>query len=235
MQDNRLPSLKPLGDIAWQLRWPDDSLQTTAQITALTREALQAFAADKIEVVPGLATLTFIPTALVDEEQLRTGIEQLINAVDLETSHSPRVVELPLCYDGDCGPDLDEIARHANLSREDVIERHLDGEYLVAMLGFSPGFPYLRGLPPELATPRRATPRLQIPAGSVGIAGTQTGIYPQATPGGWQLLGRTPTRLFSLDESPPTLLQPGDLVRFRRIDAADFARLQAAREHGADP
>ena len=100
------------------------------------------------------------------------------------------------------------------------------------MLGFAPGFPYLRGLPVELATPRRASPRLKIPAGSVGIAGTQTGIYPQATPGGWQLIGRTPTCLFALEQTPPAFLQPGDRVRFRRIDATEFAALQAAAQGG---
>jgi inhibitor of KinA len=226
------PLLFPLGDTAWQLRWPDDSLQSTRQITALARAGLKFFAADKIEVVPGLATLTFIPAGLVDEAVLHARIEKLLQEADAAVADPARVIELPICYDGDCGPDLDEIARHTGLNRDEVFARHLGGEYLVAMLGFSPGFPYLRGLPPGLATPRRATPRLQIPAGSVGIAGTQTGIYPQATPGGWQLLGRTPTRLFALDQASPTLLQPGDLVRFRRINEAEFTALLDSPEEG---
>lgn len=234
MLENRLPSLQPLGDTAWQLRWPDDShLEPTRQITTLARAALHQFAGEPIEVVPGLATLTFIPAGLVDDEVLRARIEQLIAENTGEAHVSSRVIELPICYDDEYGPDLDEIARHTRLNRDEVIARHLGGEYLVAMLGFSPGFPYLRGLPPELATPRRATPRLQIPAGSVGIAGSQTGIYPQATPGGWQLLGRIPARLFTLDQSPPALLQAGDRVRFRRIDAAEFAALQYESEKGA--
>lgn len=235
MQDNRLPSLQPLGDTAWQLRWPDDSLQATRQITALARAALKSLAADKIEVVPGLVTLTFTAAGLVDEDVLQAQIEKLLQETNLDAYETTRIIELPICYDGDCGPDLDEIARHTGLSRDEVIARHLHGEYLVALLGFSPGFPYLRGLPLELATPRRATPRLQIPAGSVGIAGTQTGIYPQATPGGWQLLGRTPVRLFSLNQNPPSLLQPGDEVRFHRIDAAEFAALQSSAEKGTAP
>ncbi len=225
--------LFPLADNAWILRWDDDSQQSTRQITALARTALNSFAADKIEVVPGLATLTFIPAGLFDEEVLRARIERLLEETDAVASEPSRMIELPICYDGECGPDLDEVAQHTGLSRDEVIARHLGGEYLVAMLGFSPGFPYLRGLPPELATPRRATPRLQIPAGSVGIAGPQTGIYPQATPGGWQLLGRTPVLLFSLDQIPPTLLQPGDVVRFRRIGAKEFAALQDSAEKGS--
>jgi len=225
------PSLQPLGDLSWIVRWSDDSRETTRQITALAQRALQEFADERIDVVPGLATLTFIATELADDDALRARIEALLQATSTDAADAVRIIELPICYDSDCSPDLTEVARHAGLSTDEVIARHLAAEYLVAMLGFAPGFPYLRGLPPELAMPRRASPRLQIPAGSVGIAGTQTGIYPQATPGGWQLIGRTPTPLFALDQTPPALLQPGDRVRFRRIDTAQFKTLQSAALH----
>ena len=234
MQENSPPQLVPLADTAWQLRWTGEpELATTRQITALAQRSMQVFQDEQIEVVPGLATLTFIPARLADDDLLQARIEQLVRESSAQGQDSARIIELPICYDGEYGPDLPEVARHAGLSSDEVIARHLQSEYLVAMLGFSPGFPYLRGLPPELATPRRATPRLQIPAGSVGIAGTQTGIYPQATPGGWQLIGRTPARLFALDQSPPALLQPGDHVRFRRIDATEFISLQEAAAKGA--
>ncbi len=224
----RSVSLEPLADTAWIVRWDDDSFETTRQIAALAQRAMQVFKDESIDVVPGLTTLTFISAGITDDEALRARIEQLLRETSIHTHDNSRIIELPICYDGEFGPDVDEVARHAGLSTDEVIARHLRGEYLVAMLGFSPGFPYLRGLPPELATPRRATPRLQILAGSVGIAGTQTGIYPQATPGGWQLIGRTPTPLFTLEQSPPTLLQPGDRVCFRRIDAAEYVALQEA-------
>jgi inhibitor of KinA len=112
------------------------------------------------------------------------------------------------------------------LTTDDVIEIHSRATYRVHMLGFAPGFPYLGGMSPEIAAPRRSAPRLKVPAGSVGIAGSQTGIYSLETPGGWQVIGRTPLALFRPTEAPPTLLSPGDLVRFRPITAEDFAALR---------
>jgi 5-oxoprolinase (ATP-hydrolysing) subunit B len=123
-------------------------------------------------------------------------------------------VEIRVRYGGADGPDLDEVAAVHDLSPSDVVELHADATYRVLFLGFAPGFAYLGGLPPGLATPRRSTPRTRVPAGSVGIAGEQTGVYPLAMPGGWQLIGRTDTVLWDLSRPSPALLQPGDLVRF---------------------
>lgn len=232
MVNSMSPSLAPLADTAWIVRWENDSLETTRQITALAQRSMRVFAGESIEIVPGLTSLTFIGAEFADDQRLQARIEQLLSESSTHAHDDSRLIELPICYDGEFGPDLDEVAHHADLGPDDVIARHLAAEYLVAMLGFSPGFPYLRGLPPELAAPRRASPRLKIPAGSVGIAGTQTGIYPQATPGGWQLIGRTPACLFALDQSPPALLQPGDRVRFRRIDTAEFTALQEVGAKG---
>ena len=128
---------------------------------------------------------------------------------------TPRTVEIPVCYGGAYGPDLEEVAHRHRLSPEDVVALHARGTYVVYMIGFAPGFAYLGGLPPELATPRRAEPRTAVPAGSVGIGGSQTGVYPLALPGGWQLIGRTPLRLFDPARPPPSLLDVGDRVRFR--------------------
>jgi inhibitor of KinA len=125
-----------------------------------------------------------------------------------------RIVEIPVRYGGEFGPDLDEVARHAGLSPERVVDLHASARYLVHFLGFSPGFPYLGGLPPELATPRLAVPRKLVRAGSVAIGGSHAGIYPMDSPGGWRILGRTPVRLFDADASPPALLAMGDGVRF---------------------
>ena len=125
-----------------------------------------------------------------------------------------RVVEIPVCYGGEFGPDLEEVARHAGLSPERVVELHASADYLVYFVGFATCFPYLGGLPPELATPRLSAPRKNVPAGSVAIGGTQAGIYPLASPGGWQIVGRTPLPLFDPQASPPPLLRMGDRVRF---------------------
>lgn len=133
-----------------------------------------------------------------------------------------RLVEIPVCYGGDFGPDLEEVAHHCGLSPKAVITRHSSSAYRVFMLGFAPGFAYLGGLDPTLATPRRETPRLKVPAGSVGIAGAQTGIYPLDTPGGWRIIGRTPLKLFDPSLEEPCLLGPGDRLLFSPIDEATF-------------
>lgn len=137
--------------------------------------------------------------------------ERRVGACDLP---APRRIEIPVTYGGESGPDLDIVARHANLTTDEVIARHAAPDYLVYMLGFTPGFAYLGGLDPVLETPRRAEPRTAIPAGSVGIAGAQTGVYPIESPGGWQLIGRTRLRVFDPRRDPPTLLRAGDVVRF---------------------
>ena len=126
----------------------------------------------------------------------------------------PRLVELPVCYGGEFGPDLAEVASRCGLAEAEIIARHSAAEYRVYMLGFAPGFAYLGGLDPAIAAPRRQTPRLKVPAGSVGIAGMQTGIYPLETPGGWQIIGRSPRPLFRPASAEPCLLRPGDRLRF---------------------
>ena len=140
-------------------------------------------------------------------------------------AETPREVEIPVWYGDEAGPDLKEVAALCKLSADEVVARHCAGEYRVAMLGFAPGFPYLLGLDPALAVPRRADPRLKVPAGSVAIGGSQTGIYPGELPGGWQLIGRTPLRLFDAHAAAPSLLQAGDRVRFRAIDGGAYREL----------
>ncbi|WP_227869528.1 5-oxoprolinase subunit PxpB [Undibacterium parvum] len=166
------------------------------------------------EVVPGMNNLT-----LVFDPELTNGAAQLALLADLwdrseAQDFTSRTVPIQVNYGGEFGPDLELVAAHAGLSPEQVIAAHTAAEYLVYFLGFQPGFAYLGGLPPALATPRRATPRLSVPAGSVGIGGAQTGIYPAASPGGWQLIGRSSLTLFDPELAQPSLLQPGDLVRF---------------------
>ena len=164
-----------------------------------------------VELVPGYRTLLLVadPAAAGDLDRLAGRL------ADLELPPAEAVagdpVEIPVVYDGE---DLDEVARLTGLSVEEVVARHTAPEYTVAFLGFSPGFPYLVGLDPALEVPRRDTPRTAIPAGSVGLAGDQTGIYPTASPGGWQLIGRTEVTLFDPGRDPPALLAPGGRLRF---------------------
>lgn len=140
-----------------------------------------------------------------------------------------RTVTIPVCYGGEFGSDLEYVASVHALTPDEVIAIHTAGEYLVHMLGFAPGFPYLGGLSARIATPRRATPRLRVEAGTVGIGGEQTGIYPLATPGGWQCIGRTPIALFRPDDNPPSLLTAGDRVRFTPISIQEYFEHQGAK------
>jgi inhibitor of KinA len=137
-----------------------------------------------------------------------------------------QTTEIPVCYDTEFALDIDDVARRANISASEIIRLHSSAEYRVACIGFVPGFPFLTGLPKELATPRRDVPRNEIPPGSVGIGGAQTGIYPLRSPGGWNLIGRTPLRLFDPEKNPPALLHAGDRVRFRAITREEFEALK---------
>lgn len=151
--------------------------------------------------------------------------------IEMDTSRPAllRKVEIPVCYGGEFGPDLKHVADYHKLTVEEVIARHTASEYLVYMIGFMPGFPYMGGLDPELATPRLISPRSLVPQGSVGIAGQQTGLYPLASPGGWQLIGRTPLSLFDANYNPPTMLRSGDRVRFMPISRKDYNELEGKR------
>lgn len=140
---------------------------------------------------------------------------------------SAREIVVPVAYGGIHGPDLDDVAAHAELSTDEVVRRHAGGYYLIGALGFAPGFSYLIGLPPELATPRRATPRTSVPAGSVGIGGSQTGVYALPTPGGWSLIGQTPVRLFRPERTEPFLIRTGDRMRFEPISDARYDEIAA--------
>jgi len=177
---------------------------------------------------PGYASLLidFDPLRMTHAE-LAARVQELALSEDTRTETSSIVITIPVCYDVEFGPDLPDVAQHAGLSAAEVIRLHTLPTYLVYFLGFRPGFVYLGGMPEVLHTPRLTTPRVSIAAGSVGIAGGQTGIYPVDSPGGWRLIGRTPLRMFDPEASPPTRLQTGDTMRFEAIDRATFEEFQA--------
>lgn len=183
-----------------------------------------------LELIPTYHSVTVLYRPGSSYLEMLTLVEEVYyrnTDLEMNTSRSPllREMEIPVCYGGDFGPDLKHVADYHKLTVEEVIARHTASEYLVYMIGFMPGFPYMGGLDPELATPRLTSPRSLVPQGSVGIAGQQTGLYPLASPGGWQLIGRTPLRLFDVNNNPPTMLRSGDRVRFRPISLKDYNAL----------
>lgn len=204
----------------------------------LAVRALTALA-DKIrnEAPPGLVELVPAGPALaVHFDPLETGydkwrarIEEWLGQLAVPDEPAGRLIEIPVCYGGEFGPDLADAARRAGLGEEEAVRLHCGAEYVVGMIGFAPGFPYLYGLPRQLAIPRRKEPRTKVPAGSVAIGGGYAGIYPADLPGGWHVIGRTPVALFDPLASPPGLLAPGDRVRFVPVDEGEYRRLAEKR------
>ena len=161
-------------------------------------------------------------------EDLEKELRKYLGRLDNVTLPAPRQVEVPVCYGGEFGPDLEDVASVHGMTPGRVVELHTSATYLVFFLGFVPGFAYLGELPEELVTPRLPTPRKKVPAGSVGIAGNQTGVYPFETPGGWRLLGRTPLSIFRTERKDLSLLSIGDRVRFVTVSRERFAALEQA-------
>lgn len=224
--------IEPLGDSALLIHVVEKFESDTALDAVLraAEEVERAQIPGIIELAPAYTTIgVFVDRARTGTfDELKTKIEGAVGA-DSKTSRTSGgvTIEVPVCYEQDFAPDLDEVAGHAGLSADEVIRRHSAATYRVSCVGFTPGFPYLSGLPSELATPRRANPRSEIPAGAVAIGGTQTGIYPRKSPGGWSIIGRTPLRLFDVARKSPALFHAGDHARFRKISRDEFEQLSA--------
>lgn len=169
--------------------------------------------------------ITFDP-CIVHPHRIHENIISLLQQENTVTISESRTIKIPVCYEGEYSLDISIVAKHNSLTIEQVIGFHTQPEYLVYFLGFSPGFPYLGEMPTEIATPRLASPRLKVPEGSVAIGGDQTGIYPISSPGGWNIIGRTPLKLFSLDNEEPTLLRMGDKIKFIPITKKEFHKLK---------
>jgi inhibitor of KinA len=222
----------PLGDNAVIIELGEDiNLETHQKVNMVTTLFDEQPFEWMIEYVPAFTTVTvfYDPLKISDfssstlpYDYVCGQLKPLLESLKIGEFSSERIVEIPVCYGGELGPDLEYVAEYNGLTPEEVIHIHSSGDYLVYMIGFAPGFPYIGGMSEKIATPRRESPRLKIPAGSVGIAGKQTGIYPIETPGGWQLIGRTPIKLFRPDDKSPSLLKAGDRIRFKPITIEEY-------------
>lgn len=181
-----------------------------------------------IETVPTFRSLMIVyDPCRIGYDRLVRKLKKRLASLSFVETEGGKIIEIPVCYGGEFGEDLGNVAAHAGLSPEEVIRRHSKPDYLIYMLGFLPGFVYLGGLDKQLVTPRLATPRTRIPAGSVGIGGEQTGIYPLDSPGGWQLIGRTPLRPYDPAREEPIFYRAGDSIRFRPIDVDEYHEIEA--------
>ncbi|MBX3235595.1 MAG: 5-oxoprolinase subunit PxpB [Nitrospiraceae bacterium] len=221
------PRILSLGDQALTVEFGDRidlavNDQVLAYAAALERLRLSGIE----EIVPTYRSITiyFDPLTLSSNE-LTAHLAELFAQPSQRAKRKGASHTIPVLYGGAAGPDLQDVATHADLTPEQVVDLHTSVQYRVYMLGFSPGFPYLGTVAEPLIMPRLSTPRKHVPAGSIGLAGAQTGIYPQDSPGGWRIIGRTPLELFSVTRKKPFLLQPGDRVKFVPIDVAEFDNL----------
>lgn len=175
------------------------------------------------EVILGYTNLLInYNPAKIPYDKLLTTVEGLIDEIDITESKEHNVIEIPVLYGSEWGPDLQEVAKINQMTEEEVIQIHTEPSYTVYFIGFTPGFPFLGGLSEKIATPRLPDPRTRITAGSVGIANNQTGIYPVSSPGGWRLIGHTPVPLYNPDKEKPFLLSPGDMIKFRSVTRNEY-------------
>ena len=224
------PTISPVGDRAISIDFGQVIDPTINRHIRQTIERIKALQLDGIiELVPTYCAL------LVEYDAMLYSYSEICNIIEPTldegmtntTNELVTVVEVPTVYGGEFGPDLSFVASHNHLSEDEVISIHSGTDYLVYMLGFIPGFTYLGGMDPRIATPRLSSPRTLIPAGSVGIAGEQTGTYPSDSPGGWQIIGRTPVTMYDMSKAQAALLKAGDYVRYVPIDESEFHRIKS--------
>ena len=211
--------------------------EITPEVNKGIRNLLSAIDNSDIPGVEALAPtyrsiLVYYDPLTLRVEDLKQQLAELYGNLQDADLGASKVVEIPTLYGGESGPDIDFVATHNNLTEAEVIEVHTSSDYLVYMVGFNPGFPYLGGMSEKIATPRLPTPRVRMVPGSVGIAERQTGIYPLASPGGWRVIGRSPIRMFDPGREPPSLVEAGDLVRFTSVEEAEYREIETQIEAG---
>jgi len=218
----------PNGDSAITIIFNDDiSESLTKKIINLSSTIKQSLGDALTDIIPAYQSLTiFFKNEIIQLEKLINDIESLLHLPLTEVSYQSKTITIPVCYDTEYSPDLIKLAEHCKLTVEEVISVHSQQCYLVHMLGFLPGFLYLGGLSPSLSCPRKSTPAISIPAGSVAIGGNQTGIYPVSSPGGWHIIGRTPLNLFNLESESPFVANPLDKICFSAISKAEFLEIE---------
>ena len=217
------PLFFPAGDMAIVVELGDAiSPQINRKVRSLTDALEQGGIPGVFDFLPTYrSVLVYYDPLQISSSDVQEGIEHLLEITEEEDTGERHIVHLPTLYGGKMGADIEFVAQHTGINEQELIRIHSGTDYLVYMMGFSPGFAYLGGLDERLATPRLQSPRTEIPAGAVGIAETQTGVYPMASPGGWQLIGRTPLKLFDPTRERPVLLSAGDYVRFVPLASRD--------------
>jgi len=221
------PRFLPAGDLGILVEFGDKIDPEINQKVSKVFITLEKIAIDGItEAVPTYRSiLIFYDPSKTSFERLQNEILNIEKRLGEVIIPPPETIEIPVVYGGEYGLDIDFVAQHNHLTSEEVINIHTSGTYLIYMLGFTPGFPFLGGLSERLFTPRLKTPRAVVPAGSVGIANNQTGIYPIDSPGGWQIIGRTPIKLYNPDHENPILLKAGNYLKFKRITEAEYREI----------
>lgn len=218
----------PLGDMAVRISFGDSiNEETNGRIRQFLLKLEKERVSGVIEWVPAYTSVTiYYEPEQISYETMKRKLEE-VNQEQLD-SHltKPRVYEIPACYGGEFGPDLPYVAEYHGLSEQEVINLHADREYLIHMMGFMPGFPYLGGMPEEIAVPRLEEPRFSVLPGSIGIGGSQTGIYPADVPSGWRIIGGTPIRLYEQEKEEPFLLSAGNYIKFVPIDHGEYFKIK---------
>ena len=214
----------PAGDSAWLIELPERiDVEVNTRAIQIAR-AVESADLPVTDVVVGYRSVMVYVDALRAGAEVEARLHEIAGARFANEGPSGALVNVPVCYDGPYGPDLGDVARFGNCSIDEVIDLHLKHEYRVFVVGFVPGFAYMAPVDPRIAAPRRPSPRLKVPVGSVAVAAGQTGVYPAETPGGWNLIGRCPVRPYDADRAEPFLFHPGDRVRFQRISEPDYKR-----------
>jgi inhibitor of KinA len=222
------PIYQPMGDRSLLVELGDEiHMAVHERVRRLFLAVKRASPDTLLDAVPGFCSLLLVFDPLTtSSDQIRRSINDLFHDLDEFELPEPANIEIPVVYGGEYGPDLRWVAEYHKTTPEDIILRHTQNSYHVYMIGFIPGFPYMGELPETLETPRKKTPRTAVPRGSVGLAQKQTGIYPSQSPGGWQIIGRTPLDLFDPSKNRPSLLEMGDRVRFFRITEEEMSHWQ---------
>lgn len=208
---------------------PEINRKITATVQMMKEQHIEGV----VDMIPAFCSLLInYDPRVISFDELKKRLEHLVKLDAKAGKNRKKIYEIPVCYGGEYGPDMENIAKNAGLTEEEVIKIHSSRDYLIYMLGFLPGFCYLGGLDERIHTPRLANPRIKINAGSVGIGGSQTGIYPLDSPGGWQLMGMTPVKTYDPDREIPILVEAGDYIRFVPVDEAEYNRIKELVDRG---